>query len=177
MNRFACRSIVERSVLCATFCLLSFLSSFPSYLDVIVNCTRKTELRSWRTLFSHLPPVLELFEQSLTQGKLKTAAGYLLVLHTFEQDTFQVHEFASLLQRAASEHDWALCKELTRFLVGIDATGKTLQSALAEADLGVVANGDVEKSLGMTSLRQPNHRRSSSTLFQSNGITASNDIS
>ena len=114
---------------------ISFLSSFNCYLDVIVNCTRKTELRSWRTLFSYLPPVIQLFEQSLLEGKLKTAAGYLLVLHTFEQDEFQVQEFALLLRRAAEEQDWELCKELARFLVGIDASGQTLKSALEQAGL------------------------------------------
>ena len=114
---------------------VSFLSSFPAYLDIIVNCTRKTELRSWRTLFSHLPPVMELFEQSLDQGKLKTASGYLLVLHTFEQDSFQVHEFARILRLAAAEQDWELCKELARFLVGIDPSGQTMAAALREAGL------------------------------------------
>lgn len=115
--------------------VLSFLSSFSSYLDVVVKCTRKTELRSWQTLFMYLPPVLELFEQSLAQGKLHTAAGYLLVLHAFEEDSFQINEFAQLFQRAGSEQDWELCKELARFLVGIDSTGEILSSALAEAGL------------------------------------------
>ena len=123
---------------------ISFLSSFPSYLDIVVNCTRKTELRSWRTLFSYLPPVLELFEQSLDQGKLKTAAGYLLVLHTFEQDEFQIHGFARLLRRAVAAQDWELCRELARFLVGIDESGKTLQTALADAGLGDEGNGSLD---------------------------------
>ncbi|CAK4031574.1 related to DUF1339 domain [Lecanosticta acicola] len=121
--------------------VLSFLSSFGSYLDVVVNCTRKTELRSWQTLFTFLPPVLELFEQALTQGKLNTAAGYLLVLHAFEQDSFQVHEFSQLLQRAAVEQDWELCKELARFLVGIDRSGETLRTALREAGFQDTPNG------------------------------------
>lgn len=115
--------------------VLSFLSSFGSYLDVVVKCTRKTELRSWKTLFSYLPPVLELFEQSLAYGKLHTAAGYLLVLHAFEEDSFQINEFAQLFQRASSEQDWDLCKELARFLVGIDPTGEVLSFALFEAGL------------------------------------------
>lgn len=114
---------------------ISFLSSFPCFLDVIVNCTRKTELRSWRTLFSHLPPVTELFEQSLQEGKLKTAAGYLLVLHTFEQDSLRHPEFARLLQKAVTTQEWELCREIARFLVGIDATGYTLRAALSEAGL------------------------------------------
>jgi hypothetical protein len=114
---------------------VSFLSSFPSYLDVIVNCTRKTELRSWQTLFTNLPPVLTFFEHSLAQGKLKTAAGYLLVLHSFESESFQVRDFARLLRSAADSEDWELCRELARFLVGIDASGQTLRAALAEAEL------------------------------------------
>ncbi|KAK4553219.1 WD40 repeat protein [Recurvomyces mirabilis] len=125
--------------------VVSFLSSFPAYLDVVVNCTRKTELRSWRTLFACLPPVQQLFEQSLELGKLKTAAGYLLVLHALEQDQegFQVHEFARLLCRAASEQDWELCGELARFLVGIDGSGDTLRSVLMQSGLGTGQNGSV----------------------------------
>jgi hypothetical protein len=113
--------------------VLSFLSSFDSYLDVVVNCTRKTELRSWQTLFSYLPPVLELFDQSLAQGRLNTAAGYLLVLHSFEEDSFQGYEFSQLLRLAAQEQEWELCRELARFLMGIDASGKILNSAIVEA--------------------------------------------
>lgn len=121
--------------------VISFLSSFPAYLDIVVNCTRKTELRSWRTLFSYLPPVLQLFEQALEQGKLKTAAGYLLILHTFEQDSFQTHDFARLIRLATVEADWDLCGELARFLVGIDATGQMLHAALSEAGLRRAPNG------------------------------------
>ncbi|KAK3671154.1 WD40 repeat protein [Recurvomyces mirabilis] len=125
--------------------VVSFLSSYPAYLDVVVNCTRKTELRSWRTLFACLPPVQQLFEQSLELGKLKTAAGYLLVLHALEQDQegLQVYEFARLLCRAASEQDWELCGELARFLVGIDGSGDALRSVLAQSGLGNGQNGSV----------------------------------
>lgn len=123
--------------------VISFLSSFPAYLDIIVNCTRKTELRSWRTLFSCLPPVLQLFEQALEQGKLQTAAGYLLVLHAFEQEAFQVHDFARLLRRGSAVQDWDLCRELARFLVGIDSTGQTMSAALAEAGLQSAPNGNL----------------------------------
>lgn len=145
--------------------VLSFLSSFSSYLDVVVNCTRKTELRSWQTLFTYLPPVLDLFEQSLAQGKLNTAAGYLLVLHAFEQDSFQVHEFSQVFRRAATEQDWELCRELARFLVGIDASGETLQTALQEAGfedapngLGGGYRGDVDaNSNGKAKSRQQAH--------------------
>ncbi|KAI7553115.1 hypothetical protein KC331_g1450 [Hortaea werneckii] len=131
--------------------VVSFLSSFPQYLEIVVNCTRKTELRSWRTLFTYLPPVTDLFEQAMAQGSLQTAAGYLLVLHAFHEDSFQVHEFARLLQQAAHIQDWNLCRELSRFLVGIDSSGRTLNDALVEAGLkglGSRTNGTSGSSPG-----------------------------
>ncbi|KAK4999085.1 WD40 repeat protein [Elasticomyces elasticus] len=117
--------------------VLSFLSSFPFYLDIVVQCTRKTELRFWRTLFKYLPPVQELFEESLQKGALKTAGGYLLVLHSFEEQSFSPKQIVKLLARAQSEGEWELCKELARFLVGIDETGTMLREALAAVDMGL----------------------------------------
>jgi hypothetical protein len=115
--------------------VLSFLSSFPQYLDIVVQCTRKTEVRSWRTLFSNLPPPEELFEESLQRGNLKTAGGYLLVLHTFEELRPTGDQVVRLLQRAKAEQDWELCKELARFLMALDESGATLRSTLELVEL------------------------------------------
>jgi len=121
--------------------VLSFLSSFPSYLDIVVGCARKTELRSWHTLFQHMPPVQELFEESLQRGLLKTAGGFLLVLHTFDEESFNAQQIARLLRSAREAGDFDLCKELARFLVGIDDSGTMLRSALANAGLKRQHNG------------------------------------
>ena len=115
--------------------VLSFLSSFPDYLDILVQCTRKTEVRSWRTLFSHLPPPQELFDASLEKGMLKTAGGYLLVLHTFEDMEISSESCVRLLQKAKEAADWDLCKELARFLMALDESGDTLRAALERMDL------------------------------------------
>ena len=115
--------------------VLSFLSSFPDYLDILVQCTRKTEVRSWRTLFSHLPPPQDLFEASLEKGMLKTAGGYLLVLHTFEEMESSSESCVRLLQKAKEAGDWDLCKELARFLMALDERGDTLRAALERMDL------------------------------------------
>ncbi len=119
--------------------VLSFLSSFPQYLDILVQCTRKTELRSWRTLFSYLPPPQELFEQSLQKGLLKTAGGYLLVLHTFDELDSGSEQLVRLLRRAKEAQDWDLCKELARFLMALDESGRTLREALEMMDLDTSA--------------------------------------
>ncbi|KAK8196793.1 WD40 repeat protein [Zalaria obscura] len=121
--------------------VLSFLSSFSAYLDIIVGCTRKTELRSWHTLFKYLPPVQQLFEESLSRGMLKTAGGFLLILHTFDEDSFNTEQIARLLRMAKDNGDWDLCKELARFLVGIDASGDMLRMALAVAGLRGTPSG------------------------------------
>lgn len=130
--------------------VLSFLSSFPDYLDIVVQCTRKTEVRSWRTLFAYLPPPQELFEESLQRGSLKTAGGYLLILHTFEELSSSSEQLVRLLSRAKDEQDWELCKELARFLTALDESGATLMEALE-----------------MVNLRSPrDERESSSFLFE-----------
>ncbi|KAL2019248.1 hypothetical protein VTK56DRAFT_9975 [Thermocarpiscus australiensis] len=131
--------------------VLSLLSSFRQYLDIVVQCTRKTEVRSWRTLFAYLPPPQELFEESLQRGSLKTAGGYLLILHTFDELATASEQSVRLLSRAIHEEDWDLCKELARFLAALDETGETLRGAMEmvnvrmrqgrETDDGPVGNG------------------------------------
>ena len=110
--------------------VVRFLSHFPQYLDVIVGCTRKTEVASWRHLFNVVGSPQALFEESLSRGLLKTAGGYLLVLHTLEQLSSSSKDMVRLLERAVAEGDWDLCKELARFLTALDNSGKTLQEAL-----------------------------------------------
>jgi hypothetical protein len=115
--------------------IVTLLSSFPQFLDIIVQCTRKTEVRSWRTLFVHLPPPKELFEESLKDGKLKTAGGYLLVLHNLDELEAGDPQVTHLLEQAKAAKDWELCKELARFLMALDETGRTLRDALDKVGL------------------------------------------
>ncbi|RAL11535.1 RIC1 family protein [Aspergillus homomorphus CBS 101889] len=123
--------------------VISFLqASLPTkvYLDVVVQCTRKTELRSWRTLFAYLPSPKELFEQALKLGSLKTAVGYLLVLQAFEDDADDhdapIEDYVvRLMYLASKRNDWDLCAELARFLIALDGTGEMLQRAVTRAGL------------------------------------------
>ena len=107
----------------------------------MLQCTRKTEVRSWKTLFDYLPPARELFEESLQRGSLKTAGGYLIVLHTLEEMESVPEQSVRLLTRALREEDWELCKELARFLAALDETGATLREAMALADLPTTGRG------------------------------------
>lgn len=129
--------------------VLSLLSSFKEYLDIVVQCTRKTEVRSWRTLFAYLPMPQELFEESLQRGSLKTAGGYLLILHTFDELSSASEQSVRLLSRAMREEDWELCKELARFLAALDETGDTLREALEMANVRIATgNREGEEGVG-----------------------------
>lgn len=76
-----------------------------------------------------------LFEESLSRGLLKTAGGYLLILHTLEQLSSSSKDMVRLFARAVQEGDWDLCKELARFLTALDNSGKTLREALELVEL------------------------------------------
>ncbi|KAL2872115.1 RIC1 family protein [Aspergillus lucknowensis] len=123
--------------------VISFLqASLPPsvYLDVVVQCTRKTELRSWRTLFTYLPQPKDLFEQALKLNSLKTAVGYLLVLQAFEDEAechgAPVEDYVvRLMMLASQKSDWELCAQLARFLVALDGSGEMLRRAVSRAGL------------------------------------------
>lgn len=64
---------------------------------------------------------------------LKTAGGYLLVLHTLEEagsTSSDAEQCVRLLQKAKESGDWDLCKELARFLMALDQSGNELRKAM-----------------------------------------------
>lgn len=130
--------------------VIAFLqASLPTreYLDIVVQCTRKTELRFWRTLFTYLPPPKDLFEQALRLDSLKTAVGYLLVLQAFEDEEEHDHDghieeyVVRLIGLASQKGDWELCGELARFLIALDSSGEMLRRAIGRVGLRPSANG------------------------------------
>ena len=77
--------------------VIQLLEYFPrDMLDVVVGCTRKTEVRLWRYLFRYAGRPKDLYEQCMERNMLKSAGGYLLVLHTLEhlKDSSQVNLLA-----------------------------------------------------------------------------------
>ncbi len=61
---------------------------------------------------------------------LKTAGGYLLVLHTLEENGSGSEQCVRLMQEAKEKGDWDLCKELARFLMALDESGEELRMAV-----------------------------------------------
>lgn len=71
----------------------------------------------------------------LSSQRLKTAASYLLVLHSTEQLGENSDNAVRLLKKALDAKDWQLCRDVLRFLQSIDDSGKVLQHALSLAGI------------------------------------------
>ncbi|KAK9463812.1 RIC1-domain-containing protein [Lipomyces oligophaga] len=115
--------------------VITFLRNFPEMLDVLVGCTRKTEVASWHVLFDIVGSPKDLFERCMSEGRLKTAGAYLLILHTMEQLKDSSSDMIRLFSAAVETGDWDLCKELARFLAALDDSGNTLRRALQSLNL------------------------------------------
>lgn len=148
--------------------VLSFLQLVltpATYLSTLVQCIRKTELSSWRTLFTHLPPPLALFEQALELQDLKTATGFLIVLRGLEEDdesdTYDARNFEGhvvrLMKLARQKSDYELCSELARFLMGIDPWGDALRRVIAGVGFGSKKMTYLDPNGGLSG--PPTHRR------------------
>ncbi|KAK9453510.1 RIC1-domain-containing protein [Dipodascopsis uninucleata] len=140
--------------------VVNFLNNFNEMLDVIVGCTRKTELASWNVLFDIVGSPKNLFEKCISLGQLKTAGGYLLILQTMEQLEDSSAEMIRLFSMAMEAGDWDLCKELARFLTALDNSGETLRETLKKIKLSDELNGaslidDVDEKLRVESADQP----------------------
>lgn len=59
----------------------------------------------------------------------------MLVLHNLDELEAGDKQVTHLLEQAKAAKDWELCKELARFLMALDETGKTLRDALNSVGL------------------------------------------
>ena len=136
---------------------IEFLDHFDVALDVVVGCARKTEMTYWKSLFSVAGSPKILFEVGpkhtrslrfpndgaktcLSSQRLRTAASYLLVLHSTEQLDENSDDAVRLLKKALDAKDWQLCRDVLRFLQSIDDSGQVLQHALTRVGITDVSD-------------------------------------
>uniref|UniRef100_A0A0R3WPD8 Protein RIC1 homolog n=1 Tax=Hydatigena taeniaeformis TaxID=6205 RepID=A0A0R3WPD8_HYDTA len=63
----------------------AFIEQFPHFLDVVVQCTRKTEVTWWRHLFCALGRrPKDIFDHAISLEQLATAASCLVILQNSE---------------------------------------------------------------------------------------------
>eukprot|EP00039_Didymoeca_costata_P003339 m.66994 g.66994 ORF g.66994 m.66994 type:complete len:1199 (+) comp11850_c0_seq2:319-3915(+) len=93
-----------------------FVGNFGSLLDTIVQCARKTEVAKWIYFFSIVGNPQVLFEECIAQGKLDTAASYLIILQSLESPLASREYAMRLIVHALNGEKWELAKDLNRFL-------------------------------------------------------------
>ncbi|KAJ3103496.1 hypothetical protein HDU97_010079 [Phlyctochytrium planicorne] len=100
--------------------LSKFLENFPNYLDVIVQCARKTEVSVWEYFFSIVGDAKGLFQKCLEAGNLRSATSYLIIIQTLEPVTVSGKLAVDLLERTFELEDFEIGKELIRFFSSIE---------------------------------------------------------
>ena len=100
--------------------VIDFIKEFPFFLQTVVHCARKTELALWPHLFSIVGNPKELFQRSMQEGQLETAASYIIILQNLERSSISKQYATQLLEVALNSGRWQLAKDLVRFLSAID---------------------------------------------------------
>eukprot|EP00127_Corallochytrium_limacisporum_P002256 Clim_evm44s109 gene=Clim_evmTU44s109 len=100
---------------------VSWLKTYPQYLEVVAHCARKTEVKLWDHLFSIVGDPRDLFEQCLAEGKLETACSYLIVLQSLESQSSARKYATRLIDATLEAEKWSLSRELVRFLTAISS--------------------------------------------------------
>jgi RAB6A-GEF complex partner protein 1 len=64
--------------------VVKLVERFPSFLDVIAHCARKTEVATWEYFFSIVGDPKLLFQRCIEEGRLQTATSYLIIIQNLE---------------------------------------------------------------------------------------------
>jgi len=108
--------------------VIKFIKNYNQYFDIIVQCARKTEVLVWEYFFSIVGDPKILFKQCISDGRLRTATSYLIIIQTLEPLEVSEKMAVDLLEKAFEMEDYNLCQELIRFLSTINDSGYILFS-------------------------------------------------
>ena len=102
--------------------VIDFIREFSVFHQTVVHCARKTELALWPHLFAIVGNPKLLFQRCLKDGRLDTAASYIIILQNLEKTSVSRQHATLLLDHALNAGHWQLSKDLLRFLRAIDPT-------------------------------------------------------
>ncbi|KAI9000222.1 RIC1-domain-containing protein [Gaertneriomyces semiglobifer] len=149
--------------------VIHFLQQFPNWLDVIVQCARKTEVTMWEYFFSVVGDPKELFARALEAGSLNTATSYLIIIQTLEPAAISGKLAVRLLERAFELEDFETGKELVRFLISIEGPEGEIYRSIIKANTALPFIDDMPNDgLGPSSTRTPSPARRGNDSFYLN---------
>eukprot|EP00049_Salpingoeca_infusionum_P011998 m.212303 g.212303 ORF g.212303 m.212303 type:complete len:1469 (+) comp15075_c2_seq2:145-4551(+) len=95
--------------------VIAFLKQYPEYLDVVVHCTRKTEVFKWQYLFQFVGHPEDLFQQCIVEERFETAASCLMVMQALQPPQTTRQQAINLLDITLSRRLWTLSNDIVRF--------------------------------------------------------------
>eukprot|EP00002_Diphylleia_rotans_P008762 TRINITY_DN1874_c0_g1_i4.p1 TRINITY_DN1874_c0_g1~~TRINITY_DN1874_c0_g1_i4.p1 ORF type:complete len:1115 (+),score=149.97 TRINITY_DN1874_c0_g1_i4:53-3397(+) len=111
------RSIPEDSSLHRA---VRLLKQFPQFPDIVVHCTRKTDISHWGHIFKCVGSPKALYERCLLSRPLSTAASYLIILRNVEGQIVTNRCAVRLLESSLQQHEYQLARDILRFLNALD---------------------------------------------------------
>uniref|UniRef100_A0A0X3NZL1 Protein RIC1 homolog n=1 Tax=Schistocephalus solidus TaxID=70667 RepID=A0A0X3NZL1_SCHSO len=121
----------------------AFIEQFQHFLDVIIQCIRKTEVTWWRHLFCALGRrPKDLFEEALSMDQLGTAASCLVVLQNSESLVVSKQCALILMTKTIEHSQWHLVNDLIRFLRATSMPARMQLVGVTPKDLPGSAQGD-----------------------------------
>nr|VZI21275.1 unnamed protein product [Spirometra erinaceieuropaei] len=137
LAEFSKRESTAQKYVCA------FIEQFQHFLDVIIQCIRKTEVTWWRHLFCALGRrPKDLFEEALSVNQLGTAASCLVILQNSESLAVSKQCALVLLTRTIEHSQWHLVNDLIRFLRATSMPCRLQPAGFTPKDLPGSAHGD-----------------------------------
>lgn len=114
--------------------VIDLIKNFGSFLDITVQCLRKTETAMWPYLFDIVGNPQRLFEGCLESNNLQTAASYLIVIHAYEKEGTSNELSLKLLNHAFEDRNLEVCKDVIVFLKRI--TGQDVNQIINQNLVG-----------------------------------------
>lgn len=94
----------------------AFVEQFPHFLDVVVQCTRKTEVTWWRHLFCALGRrPKDIFDHAISMEQLDTAASCLVILQNSETQATCKQVRIGILTVTQKRDEWKEMKSSKAF--------------------------------------------------------------
>ncbi|KAI9355717.1 RIC1-domain-containing protein [Zopfochytrium polystomum] len=112
--------------------VVRFVKAFPSALEVIASCARKSDMSLWDYFFSVAGAPQDHFQSCLEVGSIQTAASFLVVLQTLESLDVSGEFALQLLTKTLEFGDQESARELIRFYNSLEGYDEQFHSRIVK---------------------------------------------
>ncbi|EDQ88544.1 uncharacterized protein MONBRDRAFT_37379 [Monosiga brevicollis MX1] len=129
--------------------VVAFVQQYPVWRGIVGQCARKTDMSKWSILFDVTGSPVAIFEACLEAEDFVTAASYLMIMQASVSAEQTRHHSYQLLSASLSRGNWALSRDIVRFLMATqDPAGdahqhQAIQDAIMSQTKYLLAHGQL----------------------------------